>query len=82
MSKSWKIHRRTVLKGLGASLALPCLNAMGDDELQKQQNIKRACFTYFGNGVSLPPKKNDAHTEIPNAFSTRKTIETRLGFET
>lgn len=63
MSKSWKIHRRTVLKGLGASLALPCLNAMGDNELAKQQNIKRACFTYFGNGVSLPPEKNPAHKD-------------------
>jgi len=64
MSKnSWKIHRRTVLKGLGAALALPCLEIMGDDAMKKQQNIKRACFAYFGNGVSLPPKSNPVHKE-------------------
>ena len=63
MNKSWKIHRRTVLKGLGACLALPCLDAMGDNELNKQQNLKRACFIYSGNGVSLPPQNNPAHKE-------------------
>lgn len=64
MSKqSWKIHRRTVLKGLGAALALPCLDIMGEEAAIKQQSIKRACFAYTGNGVSLAPKNNEAFAE-------------------
>ena len=62
MSKNqWKLPRRTFLKGLGASLALPCLEIMGEEEQLKQQNIKRSCFLYFGNGVSLPPSSNPVH---------------------
>lgn len=60
---SWKIPRNTFLKGLGASLALPCLEIMGEEAEKEQESIKRACFVYFGNGVSLPPETNSAHKE-------------------
>ena len=64
MSKSkWQIPRRSFLKGLGASLALPCLEIMGEEEQLKQSQIKRNCFLYFGNGVSLPPKSNPVHKD-------------------
>ena len=62
-NSTWKLPRRTFLKGLGASLALPCLEAMGEEALKEQNNIRRSCHIYFGNGVSLPPESNPIHKD-------------------
>ena len=62
-NSKWKLPRRTFLKGLGVSLALPCLEAMGEEAQKEQDNIRRSCHMYFGNGVSLPPESNPAHKD-------------------
>jgi hypothetical protein len=48
-----KINRRAVLKGIaGASLALPVLDAMGKDVVERAP--RRFCAIYTANGMSLP----------------------------
>ncbi|HVX10243.1 MAG TPA: DUF1552 domain-containing protein [Pirellulales bacterium] len=48
-----KLDRRSVLKGMaGISLALPVLEAMGDEVAQ--QIPRRFCALYTANGMSLP----------------------------
>jgi uncharacterized protein DUF1552 len=56
MRKSWKIHRRTVLRGLGASLALPCLDIMrgvSRAEAAAAPPVRLACLVQ-PNGVYPP----------------------------
>jgi hypothetical protein len=48
-----RIHRRAVLKGIaGAALALPVLEAMGKEVVEKTP--RRFCALYTANGMSLP----------------------------
>jgi len=54
--KSWHLHRRTFLHGVGATLALPFLECMGASTA-KQPRPKRFCTLYFPYGVSLPKKR-------------------------
>jgi hypothetical protein len=57
MAKWKKLNRRSVLKGLaGATLALPLLEAMGEDVVQ--QTPRRFCAIYTANGMSLPKSAN------------------------
>ena len=53
MTKSWHIDRRAVLKGVGASLALPLLECMASGT-EKTELPRRFCSIYFPFGVSLP----------------------------
>ncbi len=54
--KSWQISRRRALKGMGATVALPFLNAMippgvrAESFLEKNRPVRLAVF-YFPNGV-------------------------------
>lgn len=60
-SRRWKINRRHVLRGLGASMALPLLQCMDPSQLLAEQKAveadgnakpKRAVFIYVPNGVN------------------------------
>ncbi|MEO1529959.1 MAG: DUF1552 domain-containing protein [Planctomycetota bacterium] len=52
-----RLHRRAVLRGLaGATLALPLLEAMGDEV--HGQTPRRFCALYTANGMSLPKESN------------------------
>ena len=54
MTKHWLISRRTALKGLGATLALPLLETMGWAETPKAGAYKppvRMGFIYVPHGV-------------------------------
>lgn len=54
MTKSWLIDRRTCLRGIGASLALPLLETMGWAESSKAKPYKppvRLGFMYMPHGV-------------------------------
>lgn len=60
-SRRWKINRRHVLRGMGASMALPLLHCMDPGRLmaeekaaaeQGQGKPKRAVFIYVPNGVN------------------------------
>ena len=54
MNKSWNINRRTLLRGTGASLALPWLEGMSwAAEAAKAK--PRMCFFFFHYGVPMPP---------------------------
>lgn len=55
--KPWQLHRRTVLRGLGATCFLPLLESMADDPIAKQAP-KRLCFAYIPNGITLPDAKS------------------------
>ena len=56
MNKNWNISRRHMLKGLGASIALPFLQAMVPTGMSaarffEQERIKRVAFLFMPNGV-------------------------------
>lgn len=56
MAKSpWKLSRRHVLRGAGASIALPWLSAMGSSfgAAASQEKPRRSVFVYFPNGVNV-----------------------------
>ena len=53
MTTPVKLDRRAVLKGIaGASLALPVLEAMGEEV--STRSPRRLCAIYTANGMSLP----------------------------
>ncbi len=53
--KPWHLERRTFLKGLGVSLALPYMEAMADAaKVQSGATPKRLCYVYFPNGCGIP----------------------------
>jgi len=47
--KSWQLDRRTLLKGVGVSLALPMLDCMGAEATQAKRP-RRFCAAYFPYG--------------------------------
>ncbi|MCB9881241.1 MAG: DUF1552 domain-containing protein [Planctomycetes bacterium] len=51
--------RRTFLRGLGVTCAVPFLDSLAWAGLQEKEPKKRLCFVYFPNGCSLP-SENDA----------------------
>lgn len=57
--RPWHLHRRTFLRGVGATLALPFLECMGASA-RAIPRPKRFCTVYFPYGVSLPKKGSDA----------------------
>lgn len=70
------LSRRTVLKGLGASLALPVLDAMvpGAAWAAPEQLVKnRAAFIFFPNGVIMDdwyPKQVGADFDLPKSLQS------------
>lgn len=54
------IDRRAFICGAGFTLALPLLDCMA---AAPQALPRRACFMYFSNGVSLPPKDHPSHQD-------------------
>ncbi|MFT4689602.1 MAG: hypothetical protein ACI9OD_001812 [Limisphaerales bacterium] len=51
-TNKWYLSRRHVLRGLGASIALPMLNCMYAAGLPKPTPPKRSVFLYIPNGVN------------------------------
>ena len=58
MTKSWHLDRRTLLRGAGASLALPFLECMGETT-PSGELPKRFCSMYFPFGASTPPDEHE-----------------------
>jgi len=71
MSRSGRISRRTVLRGLGASLALPLLEAMTPRVARGATQTgppRRMAFFFVPNGAHMPdwkPKDEGALGELP-----------------
>jgi len=60
--KSWQLDRRTLLKGVGASLALPwleCMSAANTAASAAAGFPKRFCAVYIPFGVSLPSRDSN-----------------------
>ena len=58
--KSWQLDRRTFLRGVGVSCAVPWLEAMDRPRFApRAAKPRRVCFVYFPNGCSLP-ERDDA----------------------
>ena len=81
MKKNWLIDRRTCLKGLGASLALPLLESMGWAEQPKGKGFKppvRLGFMYMPHGVIMDqfwPKSPDTFlSEPPPALESLRAV--------
>jgi hypothetical protein len=51
-TNKWHLSRRHVLRGLGASIALPILDCMSAPGLPKPTSPKRSVFLYIPNGVN------------------------------
>jgi hypothetical protein len=76
--KSWHLNRRELLKGGGASLALPFLNGMSlGMEIRPKQLPKRMLVSYFAYGAYMPNgpdgipaagKEHDAWSWWPTAI--------------
>lgn len=58
MTKSWHLDRRTMLRGTGATLALPFLECMADSA-PASELPKRFCSMYFPYGASTPPDNHE-----------------------
>ena len=58
--KSWHLDRRTFLLGSGVSMALPYMEAMGE-QAQAGDLPARMCAMYFPFGISLPKEDSDLH---------------------
>ncbi|MEM7012572.1 MAG: DUF1552 domain-containing protein [Verrucomicrobiota bacterium] len=56
MRQSWHLNRRTLLRGAGASLALPFLDCMAEKPAAAP---KRFCAMYFPYGASTPPDDHE-----------------------
>ena len=76
MSKRWQIHRRTFLRGVGAAIALPMLDAMAPSlsSVVRGANAtpasfpKRMAFVYVPNGATMAdwtPATTGAAFELP-----------------
>jgi hypothetical protein len=69
--KPWQITRRRLLRGAGAAIGLPLLNAMLPVEMRASETPKppvRMAFLFFPNGVWQPdwiPKQTGTDYELP-----------------
>ncbi|MBO0699625.1 MAG: DUF1552 domain-containing protein, partial [Zavarzinella sp.] len=77
------ISRRTVLKGLGAAVALPWLEAMTPlaSAAPAVKSPLRAAFLYVPNGVHMPdwtPKGEGPLTELPYLMEALKPFQNDL----
>ena len=79
MTRFTRLDRRAVLKGLaGTTLALPVLEAMGEEVTEKSP--KRFCALYTANGMSLP--KTDHGISEWNWFPTAEGRNFEFGEST
>ncbi len=78
MKRTWEISRRSALKGLGTSLALPWLEAMSTPAASaagaaaSQSAPLRMAFFYVPNGVHVPAWKPEA---VGSSFELPATLE-------
>ena len=85
--KSTPVERRTVLRGLGVSLALPWLEAMGpmhawaSDDPSRSTAPNRAAFLYVPNGKNMAdwtPKTEGADFELTPILEPLKDHKKQL----
>ena len=78
---SWRISRRTMLRGLGASISLPLLEVMDPpaSAMEKQhQKTKRLAYLYIPNGVAdgaWLPEETGSKGELQRLNPWMKSLE-------
>src|SRR5262245_53223964 len=84
MQHSWHIPRRTFLRGAGAAIALPWLDAMETSAARGATAAgpptRLACM-YFPNGMWRPnwiPKQDGADYELPFSLTPLETIRSEV----
>lgn len=80
MSNSWQISRRTMLHGLGASLALPLLDVMESCSAAADtpEATSRALYLYFPNGIvggTWHPKRTGPRGELLELNESMQALE-------
>jgi hypothetical protein len=78
-----RLSRRTMLRGLGAAIALPCLDAMSSrsSSAGAASPPARMAFLYVPNGVHMPdwtPSVEGAHFELPPILQPLRSLEQDL----
>ena len=83
MSKDWQISRRTMLRGMGAAMALPFLEAMAPRKALAsvaKPPVRMACL-YFPNGVwqeAWIPKETGAGFALPYSLEPLQPFQQKL----
>ena len=72
------LSRRTFLHGVGATIALPYLDAMTPAFASAAKPVTRAAFVYTANGIIM---KDWTPTEIGNNFDLSKTLSPLRSFQ-
>lgn len=81
-----QISRRVVLKGLGATVALPwleSLSAFAGDQPVRATPPKRFAFMFFGDGIHPPEwwsRGNGANLELGPAFASLNRVKDKVNF--
>ena len=83
MNRHRRISRRTVLRGIGASLALPLLDVMGDRDvragpLATGRPPVRMAFLYVPNGVHMPawtPRTEGRDFDLPPILEPLQAVK-------
>src|SRR5882724_8915665 len=77
--------RRVVLKGLGATVALPWLESLSSlaGERARTAPPKRFAFMFFGDGIHPPEwwsRGNGANLELGPAFASLNRVKEKVNF--
>lgn len=84
MRKSQRFSRRVVLRGLGASVALPWLeSAKLSAAAARAEAPKRFAFLFFGDGIHPPEwwsKGNGESLELGPAFASLEAVKHKVNF--
>jgi hypothetical protein len=78
MPSNWRISRRTALRGLGASVSLPYLNAMGGESSRADARSVppvRMGFFYIPNGVRMDHWRPESDQDLNNLPKILKPLE-------
>ena len=84
MTHKWQISRRAVLRGLGASMALPTLDAMNPTSMWAgpvEQPPLRMAFLMVPNGVHIPdwtPTGESYDFELPYILEPLASVKDDL----
>lgn len=85
MSRDWHISRRTVLRGLGTTVALPLLDVMAPVRAMaasaETQLPKRLAFLFVPNGVNLQhwtPEREGFGYDLPSILEPLKSVRNEV----
>lgn len=81
MDPRWRIERRTFLRGAGAAVALPLLEAMAPAAEAAAAPPTRAAFLYVPNGVHMPdwrPSESGPLADLPPILAPLKPHREKL----